>query len=142
MNNRKGKIHDADFQMSVIMNCVKNYWWNVHKQHAYRSDPKKHEQLLNNGKHRGRHQLVSQTCLSAIVILNPFWKCTKARRQAAEVHCVRLGIPVWEVIAMLDTDFASDPQTYVEDEDFSDDMKERRIRAGVGEKAYKVVGQT
>ena len=43
---------------------------------------------------------------------------------------------------MLDTDFASDPQTYMEDQDFSDDMKERRIRAGVGEKAYKVVGQT
>ena len=43
---------------------------------------------------------------------------------------------------MLDTDFTSDPQTCVEDEDFSNDMKERRIRAGVGEKAYKVVGQT
>ncbi len=124
------------------MNCVKNYWWNVHKQHAYRSDPKKHEQLLNNGKHHRHHQLVSQTCLSAMVILNPFWKRTKAWRQVAEVHCMGLGIPVWEVMAMLDTDFTSDPQTCVEDEDFSNDMKERCIRAGVGEKAHKVVGQT
>jgi len=41
---------------------------------------------------------------------------------------------------MLDTDFTSDPQTYVEDKDFSDEMKERRIRAGIGEKAHKVVG--
>lgn len=45
-------------------------------------------------------------------------------------------------MAMLDTDFASDPQTCVEDEDFSDgDMKERRRRAGVGEKAHMAIGQ-
>ena len=50
------------------------------------------------------------------------------------------GIPVREMMAMLDTDFTSEPQTYVEDEDFSDKMKERWIRAGVGKKAHKVVG--
>jgi hypothetical protein len=76
------------------------------------------------------------------MMLNRFGKRTRAQRQAAEVHCVGHGIPVREVMAMLDTDFASDPQTCVEDEDFSDEMKERRIRAGVGEKAHKVVGQT
>ena len=141
-NNGKGEINDTDFQMSVITSCVKNYWRNVHKQHAYRNDPEKHEQLLNNGKHRGRRQKVSQSCLSAMVMLNPFWKRTNARRQAAEVHCTGIGIPVKEVMAMLDTDFASDPQTCVEDEDFSDDMKERRIRAGVGEKAHMAIGQT
>jgi len=77
-----------------------------------------------------------------MVILNPFWKRTKAWRQAAKVHCVGLGISVWEVMAMLDTDFVSDPQTCVEDRDFSDDMKERCIWAGIGEKAHKVIGQT
>jgi len=60
----------------------------------------------------------------------------------AEVHCAGLSIPVKEVMAMLDTDFVSDPQTCVEDKDFSDDMKERHIRAGIGEKAHMAIGQT
>jgi len=77
-----------------------------------------------------------------MVILNLFRKHTKARRQVAEVHCIELGIPVQEVMAMLDTDFVSDPQTCVEDRDFSNDMKERCIWAGIGEKAHKVIGQT
>jgi hypothetical protein len=77
-----------------------------------------------------------------MVMLNPFWKCTNARRQVAEVHCAGLSIPVKEVMAMLDTDFVSDPQTCVEDKDFSDDMKERHIRAGIGEKAHMAIGQT
>jgi hypothetical protein len=75
-----------------------------------------------------------------MMMLNHFGKRTRVRRQAAEVYCMGHGIPVWEVMAMLDTDFASDPQTCVEDEDFSDEMKERQIRAGIGEKAHKVVG--
>jgi hypothetical protein len=75
-----------------------------------------------------------------MMMLNHFGKHTRARRQAAEVHCVGHGISVREVMAMLDTDFASDPQTYVEDEDFSDEIKERLIRASIGKKAHKVVG--
>ena len=73
-------------------------------------------------------------------MLNPFLKHTNAQRQVAKVHCVGIGIPVKEVMAMLDTDFASDPQTCVEDEDFSDNMKERHIRAGIGEKAHMAIG--
>jgi hypothetical protein len=77
-----------------------------------------------------------------MVMLNPFWKHTNAWRQAAKVHCVGLSIPVKEVMAMLDTDFVSDSQTCMEDEDFSDNMKKRHIKAGVGEKAHMAIGQT
>jgi hypothetical protein len=74
MNNGKGEISDADLQMSVITSCIKNYWRNVHKQHAYRCDPEKHEQLLNNGKHRGRRQLVSRFAYQLYDDVEPFWK--------------------------------------------------------------------
>ena len=77
-----------------------------------------------------------------MMMLNHFGKHTRVRRQPAKVHCVRYGIPVQEVMAMLDTDFVSNPQTCVDNEDFSNDMKERCIRAGVGKKAHKVIGQT
>lgn len=40
---------------------------------------------------------------------------------------------------MLDSDFASDPETVLSDE-VSDGLEERRIKAGLGEKAKMAIG--
>ena len=43
-------------------------------------------------------------------------------------------------MAMLDTDYASEPHTCAEDADLSEDTKERRMKTGLGYKAKKTVG--
>ena len=40
---------------------------------------------------------------------------------------------------MVDMDFASDPETILPD-DLSDSLEERRIKAGIGEKAKMAIG--
>ena len=40
---------------------------------------------------------------------------------------------------MVDTDFASDPETVLPDE-LSDGLEERQIKAGIGEKAKMAIG--
>jgi hypothetical protein len=51
-----------------------------------------------------------------------------------------MGIPLKEAIAMLDTDYASEAQTCGSDTDVLDSTTERRVKAGVGQTAKKVVG--
>ena len=50
-NNGKGEIKDADFTVSVITDCVKTYWQNVHKQYNMRCNLEKHEKVKGTGKH-------------------------------------------------------------------------------------------
>jgi hypothetical protein len=51
-----------------------------------------------------------------------------------------MGIPLKDAIAMLDTDYASEPQTCGSDTDISDSTTDRRMKAGLGQTAKKVVG--
>jgi hypothetical protein len=57
-NNGKGEIKDADFTVSAIIECVKTYWRNVHKQYSLRCDPVKHKKTKDVGKHRIRRGTV------------------------------------------------------------------------------------
>lgn len=51
-----------------------------------------------------------------------------------------MGIPLKEVIAMLNTDYVSEAQTCGLDTDVSDSTTERCMKAGLGQTAKKVVG--
>src|SRR6266851_9817417 len=42
-NNGRGEIKDADFTVSAIIDCIKTYWRNVHKQYNMRCNPVKHK---------------------------------------------------------------------------------------------------
>ena len=47
--------------MSVITECVKTYWRNIHKQFLLRRDPDKYAKTLDAVRLRGRRQGV-RTC--------------------------------------------------------------------------------
>ena len=51
-----------------------------------------------------------------------------------------MGIPLKDVIAMLDMDYASEAQTCGSDTDVSVSTTDRRTKAGLGQTAKKVVG--
>jgi hypothetical protein len=64
------------------------------------------------------------------------------RRQLATEHCADKGIPIDEGVGVVDTDFASEPHSNMSDSDsdFWEDLEERRVKAGVGIKAWVTVG--
>jgi len=51
-----------------------------------------------------------------------------------------MGIRLEDVMAMLDTDYASEAQTCGSDTDVSDSTMDRRAKVGLGHTARKVVG--
>jgi hypothetical protein len=65
---------------------------------------------------------------------------TKTRRQAAKDFCGSMDIPLKDAMAMLNTDYASEAHTCGSDTDVSDSTTERRVKAGLGLTAKKVVG--
>ncbi len=62
------------------------------------------------------------------------------RRQAAWDSCESMGIPIKDVMAMLDTDYASEARTCGSDTEFLDSTVDRRVRASLGQAARKVIG--
>jgi len=74
------------------------------------------------------------------ITLKKFLQHTKARRQAAREFCEEMSIPLNDAMAMLDTDYASEPQTCGEDTDVSEDTADRRAKADLGPRAMKLVG--
>lgn len=65
---------------------------------------------------------------------------TNTRRQAARGFCEDMCIPLNDAMAMLDTDYASEAQTCGSDTDVSESTIDRRVTAGLGQTAKKVVG--
>jgi hypothetical protein len=65
---------------------------------------------------------------------------TKIRRQAAKDFCEDIGISLNDAMAMLDTDYASEPQTCESDTELSEDTVDRRMKSGLGQVAKKAVG--
>jgi hypothetical protein len=51
-----------------------------------------------------------------------------------------MGIPLKDGMAMLDTDYASEAHSCGSDTDLSDGATDRRVKAGLGQMAKKVVG--
>jgi hypothetical protein len=51
-----------------------------------------------------------------------------------------MGVPVDEAMAMIDTDFATETLTTLEDPMLPNDLQGRRIKAGVGASAHRAVG--
>jgi hypothetical protein len=51
-----------------------------------------------------------------------------------------MGIPIKDMIAMLDTDYASKAQTCGSDIELSDSTVDRQTRAGLGQVGKKAVG--
>jgi hypothetical protein len=139
--NGRGEIADKDYTMSAITDCVKTYWRNVHKQFLLRRDPERYAKTLDNVRLRARRQGVG-VCrsLSAVGVLKKLLQRTNTRRQATRDFCDKLGIPINDAMAMLDTDHASEAQTCGSDTDLSDSTTDRRVKAGLGQTAKKMVG--
>jgi len=72
--------------------------------------------------------------------LNKSFQCTNSCRQAAKDFCEEKGIPLKEVMVMLDTDYASEAQSYGSDIDLLADITDRCVKVGLGEKVNKVTG--
>src|SRR5882757_10755005 len=96
---------------SAIMDCIKTYWRNVHKQFLLRSDPDKYAKTLDTVRLCARHQGVRISFVVNSISLNRNLQRTNTCRQAARVFCRDMGIPLNDVMAMLDTDYASKAQT-------------------------------
>ncbi|KAG2335834.1 hypothetical protein BDR05DRAFT_1006408 [Suillus weaverae] len=123
-NNEKGEIPDSAYKTGIISECAKAYFRNIHKQHKELNDAELGLKALarkTNSKHRSRRQAA-----------------TNRRRKAAKAYENETGIQ--GVMAILDTDFASDILSYASDQELSEDMLERRKEAGVGEGADMVAG--
>jgi hypothetical protein len=61
-------------------------------------------------------------------------------RQAARDFCDEMNIPIDDVMAMLNTDYASKAQTCGSDTEVSDSTMDRCINTGLGQTGKKVVG--
>ncbi|KAG1774331.1 hypothetical protein EV702DRAFT_1200579 [Suillus placidus] len=121
--NLKAEVPDEDFNMRVIIQCMKDYFRNIHKQAMCRSDAskaQKAEQKKEHGRQRARRAAV-----------------TKSRRATAVIYEKETGRE--GVVAMIDTDFASDVLSYSED-DLSEDTLTRWAKSGAGNSANMVVG--
>lgn len=126
--------------MPAITDCVKTYWRNIHKQFLLRRDPEKYAKTLDAVRLRGRRQGVRICPYISLGMLNNPLQRTNTRRQAARDFCEGTGIPLSDAMAMLDTDYASEAQTCGLDTDISDSTVDRRVKAGLGQAAKKVVG--
>lgn len=126
--------------MPAITDCVKTYWRNIHKQFLLRRDPDKYAKTLDTVRLRGRRQGI-RTChyISDGMFNDPLQR-TNTRRQAAKDFCEGMDIPLKDAMAMLDTDYASEAQTCGSDTDMSSSTVDRRVKAGLGQTAKKVVG--
>lgn len=139
-HNGKGEIADDDFAMSAITDCVKTYWRNIHKQYLLRRDPEKYAKTLDTGRLRGRRQGVRNSFFMSGKVVNEQLQRTNIRRQAARAFCKDKNISIDDVMAMLDTDYASEPQSCGSDTDISDSTVDRRVKAGLGQEAKKSIG--
>ncbi|KAG1752357.1 uncharacterized protein EDB91DRAFT_1243136 [Suillus paluster] len=119
----KVEIPDDDFDKKVITQCTKDYFRNLHKQAMSNSDTLK-TQKANQKKEYGRQRARRQTV-------------TKSRRAAALIYEKETGKE--GAVAMIDTDFASDILSYLED-DLSENTLTRRMKSGAGNSANMVVG--
>ncbi|KAG0700532.1 hypothetical protein DFH29DRAFT_807494 [Suillus ampliporus] len=124
--NSKSEILDADYDRQLITDCMKAYFRNIHKQFLEHHDDDKARKAMerkNQGQRRSHCQTVS---------------ATKTRREAAEAFGKESGHP--GVLAMIDTDFASDVLSYGSDTDLTEDTLKRRRDADVGKGAFMVEG--
>ncbi|KAG0693067.1 hypothetical protein DFH29DRAFT_1084401 [Suillus ampliporus] len=122
-NSSQGEIPDEDFTRSIITECAKGYWRNIHKQVDDKSSAEKVDKAERRKvtlRRRGRRQHAS-----------------KSRRKAALQYEKETGHK--DAIAMIDTDFASETLT-CDEATLSNDSKMRRQEAGVGKAAKKAVG--
>jgi hypothetical protein len=67
-------------------------------------------------------------------------ECTRLRRQALTDHAAEKGIPLEEAMAMLDSNFASEPHSCGPESSISEDLKQRHTKAGLGVAAKMLVG--
>jgi hypothetical protein len=65
---------------------------------------------------------------------------TNIRRRAAEDFCEEMGIPIQEAMAVIDTDYASEPQTCGVETDDAQTTAHRHAKAGLGQTARKLIG--
>ncbi|KAI0282679.1 hypothetical protein BC826DRAFT_1110691 [Russula brevipes] len=121
--NGMGVITNVDYTKPAVVECVKIYWCNVHKQATLREDQERYHKTLDSSRLHGRRQAH-----------------TRARRQAAKDNCIAKGISFSEAVAIIDTDFASEPRTCGSDTDASEDTANRRLKAGLGDGSKKSIG--
>ncbi|KAG1885198.1 hypothetical protein F4604DRAFT_1918862 [Suillus subluteus] len=121
--NLKGEVPDEDFNMQVIIQCMKDYFHNIHKQAMCCSDASKAQKAERKKEHG------CQRAHRAAV--------TKSRRATAVIYEKETGRE--GAVAMIDTDFASDVLSYSED-NLSEDTLTRRAKSGAGNSANMVVG--
>jgi hypothetical protein len=126
--------------MPAITDCVKTYWRNIHKQFLLRRDPEKYAKTLDAVRLCGCHQGMRICPYISLGMLNNPLQCMNTCRQAARDFCEGTGIPLSNAMAMLDTDYASEAQTCGSDTDISDSTVDRRMKAGLGQVAKKVIG--
>ncbi len=127
--------------MSAIVDCVKTYWRSIHKQFLLQSNPEKYAKTLDTIRLCRRHQGVrTDSPLLAVKYLENLLQRTNTCRHTAKDFCADMDIPLNNAMAMLDTDYASEPQTCGSDTEDSDSTADRRVKAGLGQDAKKVVG--
>ena len=127
--------------MSVIVDCVKTYWRSIHKQFLLQSNPEKYAKTLDTiCLHRWCQGVRTDSPLSAVKYLENLLQHTNTRRHAAKDFCADMDIPLNDAMAMLDTDYASEPQTCGSDTEDLDSTADRHVKAGLGQDAKKVVG--
>ncbi|KAG2075893.1 hypothetical protein BDR04DRAFT_1210613 [Suillus decipiens] len=128
--NWKGNIDDGVNAVFIqeVVNLVwdneKVYFCNIHKQfleHHNDDKARKAMEHKNQGWRHSHHQTVTKIC----------WKAVEAFEKES-------GYP--SVLAMIDTDFASDVLSYGLDTDLSEDMLKRQRDADVGKGTFIIEG--
>ncbi|KAG2059486.1 hypothetical protein BDR06DRAFT_967984 [Suillus hirtellus] len=119
----KAEVPHKDFNMQVIMQCMKDYFCNIHKQAMCHSDTSKAQKAEQKKEHG-----CQRACCAAV---------TKSHCATAVIYEKETGRE--GAVVMIDTDFASDILSYSED-NLSEDTLTRQMKSGAGNSANMVVG--
>ncbi|KAG1886421.1 uncharacterized protein F5891DRAFT_1200778 [Suillus fuscotomentosus] len=122
--NAKHEIANEDYDLTIITECVKTYFRNIHKQASDQVNDDKAAKALERKdrlRQRSRRQAI-----------------TKSRCQAALIYETQSGNK--GAVAMIDTDFASDILSYDSEGDLSADTLSRWERAKLAKLAFYVEG--